>query len=68
MFEKAKKRRQRKFLAAVISCCYTCMFIFLRTTPTSNPKGGHPLHAYSFSYGTMPKSSPKGGGGGGACA
>ena len=38
-------------------------FIFLRTTPTSNSKGGHTTHAYSFSYGNTPTSSPKGGGG-----
>ena len=69
--KKEDKEKVRKFLAAVISCCYTCTFIFLRTIPTFNPKGGHPLHAYSFSYGTTPKSIPKGWGGGGggvACA
>ena len=35
------------------------LLIFLR-----RGGGGHTTHAYSFSYGTTPKSSPKGGGGG----
>ena len=39
-------------------------FLFLKTTPTSNPNGGHTIHACSFSYGATPNSGPKGGGGG----
>ena len=48
----------------VLHTYFFISFLFLKTTPTSNPKGGHALHA-SFSYWDMPTSGPKRGG---ACA
>ena len=36
--------------------------VSLGSHPTLIQRGGHTTHAYSFSCGTTPKSSPKGGG------
>ena len=41
--------------------CFFISFIFLITTPTSNPKGGGAWSIYSFSYWDTPTSGTKGG-------
>ena len=59
VFSSPKHRQTYIFLHIHIYFIY-----FLKTTPTSNPKGGgggHTTHAYSFSYWTTPNSGPKGG-------
>ena len=40
---------------------YTFQFFSLRPHPPQIQKGGHTIHACSFSYGATPNSGPKGG-------
>ena len=49
---------------------HTCTFIFLRTTPNFNPRGGgrHTTHMHiHFPMGPCPSLAQRGGGGGGMC-
>ena len=42
---------------------FLCFIVYLRPHPPLIQKGGHTLHAYSFSYWDTPTSHQKGGGG-----